>query len=204
VIGICARCGEEVWPDPLAGDAWRCAAGHEPVLGTPVRDQQALWDGVRRRRKDYVEPVTEGDAPEPELEIVVPPEVAMLPMDPTDEALPASARRMAKLAAEHGWEVGVTYSRGTPLSANGKSVAVRVKEMRLGENGQPEMSPTGKPRFRMVPTGEPLVIDVIVVRMRRGDDRLFASWEDGKLDLCLRAVPLTILNNNTIKELIAS
>lgn len=213
MIGHCARCGGEVWLDPLE-EVWWCACppGLNPLMGTTLSPAQgqSLWDGVRRRRKDYVDPDEEAEA---ELDVVVPPEVTMLDMDPDDASLPASARRMAKTAVAHGWEVRTTYSRGTPTSANGKSKAVTVKEYLTGEDGQPLMTPpskelpdgtrrfpNGQPKFRNVSTGEPQVIDVIVLRMRRGSDRLFASWEDGRLDLCLRADPLTILNNTTIKE----
>lgn len=210
MIGHCARCGGEVWLDPLE-EVWWCACpkGLNPVLGQTMTTAaaRALWDSIRRRRKDYVDPdETEEDA---ELDEVVPPEVQMLPMDADNKALPATARRMAKAAEAHGWEVAITYSRGTPLSANGKSKAVTEREYQTGEDGQPLMtapSPkTGKQqqKFRIVSTGEPLVVDVIVLRLRRGSDRLVASWEDGKLDLCLRADPLTILNNNTIKEAIS-
>jgi len=210
MIGHCSRCRGEVWVDPLE-EVWWCAcpAGSNPLMGTNLSPaaEKSLWDGVRRRRKDYVDPDAEEDA---ELDVVVPPEVEMFPLEPDAESLPATARRLAAKAIEHGWDVALTYSRGTPVGKGGKSVPVTYREYLFTEAGQPLMGPPSKKtrkqqqKYQIVSTGEPQVIDVVVLRLHRDGERLFASWEDGRLDLCLRAAPLTILNNTTIKELITS
>lgn len=206
MIGVCSRCLGAIFRDPLDEDRWRCdcAAPLNPVLGTVLTADAALalWDGVRRRRKDYVE--VGADEAEAELDEIVPPELPMVEVDLDDAAVPSKARTMALAAMHHGWTIGLTRTRGTPLTAHGKSKAETVREYLTGEGGRPELSPTGKPRFRNVSTGRPLVVDCVALRMARDGVRLVAWWDDGKLGKCLRGTPLTILNDKTIRELIAS
>ncbi len=90
------------------------------------------------------------------------------------EQVPAAAARMAEAAAANGWEVSVTFARGTDMTAAGE-VAMRTIDEIVPE----QYTPTGRPKVTKVPVG-PRVVDSIAVRCARDDRVLVAIWHDGR------------------------
>lgn len=111
----------------------------------------------------------------------------------TDPAtLPQSPRALLAAAEAAGWTSWTTRVTGTPVDAAGvPSRLTRRIPLVDPQTGAPVMTegtlnPDGtvktKPRQRVevVVTDEHVVVDSVVVRLRRGAERLAAGWEDGR------------------------
>ncbi len=105
----------------------------------------------------------------------------MTPIDkPDDSIVPKGARSLWKAAERCGWTVCATSAAGTPIDAQGRPQHV-TKRVPTGE-----VTPNGKQRVEVVVTDELLVVQSVVVRLRRAGVRLVAIYEDGSFRTALR------------------
>lgn len=105
----------------------------------------------------------------------------------TDPAtLPQSPRALLAAAQAAGWSTWTTRTTGTPVDAAGVPARltrrVPLVDPQTGAPVMTEGTPKTKPRQRVevVVTDEHVVVDSVVVRLRRGTERLAAGWEDGR------------------------
>lgn len=73
------------------------------------------------------------------------------------EEIPSSARKVIKPAVAVGWDLRMSYARGTAMGANGKPLVVKQSDG----------------------TKVPKVVESVMVQGRHGDRRFTAVWEDG-------------------------
>lgn len=100
-----------------------------------------------------------------------PPEVTATPVDPEDLRVPTKARSHAKHALAQGWDVRLTYARGTVCDGNGEP-AIKKKRVALEDAERQDK------KYEMVPVGI-LVVDSILLRARHPDGRqVSALWHD--------------------------
>lgn len=113
------------------------------------------------------------------------------------DEVPEKAWRVIQAATANGWRVRVTYVRGYRIDTahhgpGGHWDQVRnvvVREPVVGEDGAPEMTlpskrfPAGQPRVREVDTGEPMLVDSVAVRARRGDRAAWCLYVDGAYEV---------------------
>lgn len=196
MVEHCGECGGELaWTahTTTVGGAlapgWRHLKGayHRPVLGTPAAPRPLRPAQVEEAVKviDHAPPQVRARQPEP------------------GDPVPASARRVEKLAYENSWLPLMTYARGTPLDSQGRPM-VRVERVPLTDpdTGQPKLTPTGKQAFAERRTDELVVVDSLMLRLTRRDVRLVAVWEDGKLLYSYRLSPLERVTFDKLKKML--
>lgn len=102
---------------------------HEPVLGTPVPEEQRLFAATRK--------VEAAEAAEEEPEPIPAPEVRSRPAKPAET--PPAAARMAALATKHGWTTSVRYSKGPLLDATASRILSRDCQAIVVKGSKPDV-----------------------------------------------------------------
>jgi hypothetical protein len=179
--GYCGRCGVEIEkPD---GGAWRhirLDPTHVPVLGVPAGFYRSYMKSYGIEDGDPIPPYVKSDFdggavnyPEPEV-----PARAAEPGE-----VPLTGSSLLRLAGQHGWDVEVTFSRGTLMAGDGSPAERTARTSVLDEEtGLPALTAKGNPRHTVTKTGDLVVVDSIVARFRKGGGRVVMTWYDGKLD----------------------
>lgn len=133
----CGVCGEDLHlvstltREGAQVTEWKHVKGawHRPVVGTPVKDVEELWESLKVRHKVMLG-VRDDKAP-------LPPPVQ--PARPAVRAeMPGGSVRILNLASKHGWAVAPAYAIGPWVSADGTTMVRLVESfiLRLSRAGQ--------------------------------------------------------------------
>lgn len=166
----CGQCDDAlVWSEGW----WRhlYPVDHHAVLGSPTG----------KRVVAVAEPeivVERPPHPAPEVPAVKV-ELRWLPL----EHIPKSAASFARLADRNGFDVVLSYARGTSIDAQGRTAYVTVRKPLLDqETGAVETTLKGNPRFENVKTDIPVVVDSVLLRAHRPGSTIVMVWHDGALE----------------------